>query len=84
MKKLTLNAEESIVEEAKRIAREQGTSVSSLFSRWIGTLAHRKQTGAIPANSIAARARGIAQLPQGQSEKDVLADALTDKYGARR
>ncbi|MBN1912045.1 MAG: hypothetical protein JW818_20150 [Pirellulales bacterium] len=84
MKKLTLNAEESVIEEAKRIAREQGTSVSALFSRWIGSLAHRKQANPIPANSIAARARGIAQLPQGQSEKDVLADALTDKYGASR
>ena len=84
MKKLTLNAEESIIEEAKRIAREQGTSVSALFSRWIGTLARRKQASSIPTNSIAARARGIARLPEGQSEKDVLADALADKYGASR
>ena len=84
MKKLTLNAEESVIEEAKLIAREQGTSVSALFSRWIGFLAHRKQASRIPANSITARARGVAQLPQGQSEKDVLADALTEKYAADR
>ncbi len=84
MKKLTLNAEESVIEEAKRIAREQGSSVSALFSRWIVSLTHREQAGAIPANSIAARARGMARLPQGQSETDVLADALTEKYGASR
>jgi hypothetical protein len=85
MKKLTLSADESVIEEAKRIAHEQGTSVSALFSRWVRSLAHRRQASVrIPANSIAARARGIARLPRGQSEKDVLADALAEKYGTDR
>ena len=85
MKKLTLSADASVIEDAKRIAREQGTSVSALFTRWIRSLTHRTQARTtIPAKSIAARARGIARLPQGESEKDVLADALTEKYGADR
>ena len=85
MKKLTLNADEAVIDQAKRIASEQGTSVSSLFSRWIGALAHgKREKTKIPANSIAAKARGVARLPKGQSEKDVLADALTEKYEADR
>lgn len=85
MKKLTLNADEAVIEEAKRIAREQGTSVSALFSRWIGALAHGKQGKTrIPKNSIAARARGIVRPSPGQSGEDVLADALLEKYGVDR
>ena len=85
MKKLTLNADEAVIEDAKRIAREHGTSVSSLFARWIRSLAGPEQTNSkIPANSITARATGIARMHEGQSEQDVLADALMEKYGVRR
>ena len=83
MKKLTLSADEAVIQDAKRIAREQGTSVSSLFARWVRSLSGpRQRRGKVPANSITARATGIARLPEGQSEADVLADALIEKYGA--
>ncbi|MDZ7617956.1 MAG: DUF6364 family protein [Patescibacteria group bacterium] len=82
MRKLTLNAEETVIEDAKRIAREQGASVSSLFARWVRSFASPEPSSiTIPTNSITARATGIAQLPDGLSEKDILADALAEKYG---
>lgn len=85
MKKLTLNAEETVIEDAKRIAREHGTSVSSLFAGWIRSLTGSGQARTkVPANSITARATGVARLPEGQSPDDVLADALMEKYGAKR
>ncbi len=85
MKKIILLVEERVADDAKRIAREQGTCVSSLFARWVRSLAGTKQAKTkIPANSITARATGIARLPEGQSEKDIVVDALVEKYGPQR
>lgn len=80
MKKLTLSADPEVIAEAHRLAREQGTSVSAIFSRLIRLLARRRnQRPAI--GPLARKASGLIELPPGQLEQDVLADALADKYG---
>jgi hypothetical protein len=83
MKKLTLNADPEVIEQAKQIAAESGTSVSSLFERFIRLLA-RKRRKEQPIGRAARAATGLIRLPKGKTEKEVLADALAEKYGTNR
>ena len=80
MKKLTLNAEPEVIDEARRLAAAQGTSVSSLFARIVRFLARREGNRA-PIGRLARSASGLARLPRGKSEREVLEEALIDKYG---
>ena len=43
MKELTLSADESVIEQAEKIAREHGTSVSVMFERYIRALARQRE-----------------------------------------
>lgn len=80
MKKLTLNAEPEVIEQARRLADAQGTSVSSLFARIVRLLAQRKGDE-VPIGRLAKGASGLVKLPRGKSDRDVLEDALVEKYG---
>ena len=85
MKKLTLSADESVIREVKRLARRNRTSVSAMFGRFVRSLAgSRKTADAIPPDSIAARVTGIISLPKGKTPRDVLTEALMEKYGVRK
>jgi len=80
MKKLTLNAEPEVIEQARRLAEAQGTSVSSLFARIVRFLAQRDGHRQ-PVGRLAQSASGLVKLPRGESERDVLEEALVEKYG---
>jgi hypothetical protein len=80
MKKLTLSADPEVIEQAKRLAAESGTSVSSLFERFVRLLA-RKHLAKPRLGRITREASGMITLPQGKSERDVLEEALAEKYG---
>jgi hypothetical protein len=92
--------DEEVIEAAKRVAAEEGTSVSAMFSRIVRAMAYRKggataigprtrsvtgiaRTDDIPPDSIAARATGFVSLPEGKTWRDVLTDALLEKYGIK-
>lgn len=79
MKKLTLSADPDVIAEAHRLAELRGTSVSAMFSRMIRLLSQRdrKRPGISPG---ARKASGLVQLPEGKSDRDVLEEALTEKY----
>jgi hypothetical protein len=84
MRKLTLSAEADVIEQAKRLAAEQKTSVSAMFARFIRGVARRgKSSGAIPKSSIAVRATGVVSLPRGKAPRDILVEALEEKYGCK-
>jgi hypothetical protein len=84
MKKLTLSADEGVIREAKRLARRNRTSVSAMFSRFVRGMAKAgKARKGIPADSTAARARGFIPLPKGKTDRDVLTEALMEKYGIK-
>ena len=78
MAKLTLNADAEVVEQAKRLAAERGTSVSALFARLIRALANG-QDQAEPLGRLTRRATGVIDLPE-RGHVDVLAESLKDKY----
>jgi hypothetical protein len=80
MRKLTLSADEHVIEDAKRIASEQGTSVSAMFGRYIRLLAGRRNK-TLRLGPIARRVTGLAKLPNGKDERRILEDALLEKHG---
>jgi len=80
MKKLTLSLEPEVIEQAHDLARENGTSVSSMFERFIRGLAAGRQTG-LRIGPLARKATGIISLPADRSDREVLEDALTEQYG---
>ena len=79
MKKLTLSAEPDVIAEAHRLAEAQGTSVSAMFSRIVRLLSQRdRQRPRIGPG--AKKASGLIRLPEGKSDRDVLEEALAEKY----
>ncbi len=83
MIKLTLSADPAIVEQAKALAAEQGTSVSAMFERFI-VLAAVKRGRATAIGPRTRRMTGLVKLPKGKTARTVLEDALLDRHGLSR
>jgi len=85
MKKLTLSADEKVIAQAKRLAARQHTSVSAMFARFVASSSRKDSAPQeVPSDSIAARVTGAIRLPKGKSDRDVLTEALMEKYGIKR
>ena len=82
MKKLTLSMDEETIEQAKRIAAQQGTSVSAMFSRLVRAMAHRKGEK-VKIGPITRRATGLVKLPSDKTDRQLVEEALADKYGRK-
>jgi len=82
MKKLTLSADAEVIEEAREVARQSGTSVSSMFERFVRLRAQQAR-GTRSLGPLTRKASGLIVLPKGRSERQVLEDALREKYGLR-
>jgi hypothetical protein len=80
MKKLTLSMDEETIQQAKRIAAEQGTSVSAMFSRLVHAMAY-KRGEKIEIGPKTRSLTGIISLPEGKTWRDVVTDALMEKHG---
>jgi len=80
MKKLTLSVEPEVIERAHELARENGTSVSSMFERFIRALAAGRDAKR-RIGPLTRKATGIISLSADESEREVLEDALLEKYG---
>jgi hypothetical protein len=79
MKKLTIYTDAEVIEQAKRLAAESGTSVSAMFERFVRFLARQKGESR-PIGRLTRKASGLIKLPRDKSERDVLADALADRF----
>jgi len=83
MTKLTLSADKELIEEAKQLAAQEGTSLSSMFARFLrAVLMGRKKKGT--PGPITAKARGLVKLPAHKSDRELLEDALAEKHGLKR
>ncbi len=80
MTKLTLSVEKDVAEEAKRLAKASGTSVSSMFSRFIQSMSAGRRPKIRPGR-LARKASGLVKLPPDKDYKELLAEALMEKYG---
>jgi hypothetical protein len=80
MKKVTLSADPQIIQQAKELAAENNTSVSSMFERFIRHLVARRNPKP-SLGPISRRASGIITIPAGRSGRQVLEDALLTQHG---
>jgi len=81
MTKLTLSAERGVIKEAKRLATAHHTTVSAMFSRFLRALAREEDIAAAKLGPVTERASGLIKLPRKKTHKDLLGDALSEKYG---
>lgn len=58
-KKLTLSVEEQVIERAKRFAERNGTSVSELVTRFLGSLNEEADS----ETPVVGRLRGVLKRP---------------------
>ncbi len=79
MTKLTLSADRELVGEAKKLALAEGTSLSSMFARFLGARLSGRRSEASPG-PLTRKATGIVKLPTGRSDQAVLEEALTARY----
>lgn len=80
--KLTLSVEERTIRKAKRVAELRHTSVSSMVAEYVDGLDDEEFMA-----KLSPRVReiyGIARLPEGKTYRDLLEEALMEKYGIDR
>jgi hypothetical protein len=81
MAKLTLSMDSQTVRQAKKMAQDNHTSLSSMIARFIQSLAARKDKAVRPG-PLTKKATGVVSL-KGAGYKDVLSEELTKKYGRK-
>ena len=79
MSKLTLSIDSEIIATAKDLATQQQTSVSEMFSNLIKAMSERDQRSP-RLSPIAKQASGMLNIKPDFNYKDILADALVEKY----
>jgi len=80
--KLTLSARTDVIKEAKRLAKRHRTSVSAMFERMIRAMAER-ESDKRPLGPLTRKATGVITIPKGKSDRQLIEDALSEKYGTR-
>lgn len=81
MKKLTLSARESTITTAKRLASENSTTVSAMFERMIVFLDSKQKTRKTRLGTATRNASGLIKLGDDANGREVLEQALLEKYG---
>ena len=80
--RLALSMDQDVVARARRLAKVRNTSISRLFVSFV-CLMEQSATVQTELPPLTKRALGLAKgdLPADWDYKDVLADALIEKYG---
>lgn len=78
-KKLTLNVDENVIEQAKVYAHKTGRSLSGLVETYLKNLVNHQQPDTSMEEKIK-RLSGKIQLPADFDEKKILSDYLTFKH----
>ena len=81
--KLTLSADRELIEEAKKLAAEKGTSLSALFSRVLREMTRARVSRDVLA-PVTRKATGLIRLPATTDDERLLEDALARKYAIRK
>ena len=81
--KLTLSADKELVQEAKKLARQEGTSLSSMFARFLQAVLRGRRRKERPG-PLTGKATGLVKLPPHKSDRDLLEEVLSEKYGLKR
>jgi len=81
MPKLTLSAEKDVIEKAKQLADERGTSVSAMFSQFVRATSSPTESVKRPLGPITRRVAGIAKVPADKSYRELIEEAVMEKHG---
>lgn len=79
--KLTLSADADIIAAAKRTAARKHTSVSRMFARFIIAL-QESPAKTVSIGPVTQRASGLVKLPKQKTDRQLIEDALTSRYGS--
>ena len=83
--KLTLSADEKVIRKARQLARKNHTSISAMFSRLVLAMSRRGELKPQPElGPLTRRALGLVKLPPGKRDREILEEALMEKYGFKR
>jgi hypothetical protein len=79
--KLTLNIKGSVIEEAKKYAKSNNTSLSKLIEAYLGTLTTKnKKQKKTEITPLVESLIGVIELPEGFDEKTNYSNYLIEKY----
>jgi plasmid stabilization system protein ParE len=81
--KLTLSADKDLIRQAKKLAAENGTSVSAMFAGLLRTMI-RTRGAQEPTGQLTRKATGLIRLSSSKDDERLVEDALAAKYGMRR
>lgn len=79
MPKLTLSIDNRTVKEAKELAKQNNTSVSAMFSRFIKSLASVEKNR-VKTGPLTRKATGSISF-EDKDYKDSVSKALSERYG---
>jgi len=81
--KLTLRMERALIEKAKRVAKERGTSVSRMVAGFFDSLERTRPTRGRRHGPITSRLRGSLKPEEGrpQSDREDYLRYLEEKHG---
>ena len=81
--KLTLRPSKKIVELAHRLAEEENTSITQIFSAFILARHNQKIQDKIPVGPLTRSVTGILKVPGKWDYKNEMEDILEEKYGLK-
>lgn len=79
MTKLTLSMEPEVIAAAKRLAKEQKTSVSNMIRQYIKAM-DRMDWKSMPIGPKTLKISGIISLPADKDYRQLRDDALEERY----
>ncbi|HLN94527.1 MAG TPA: DUF6364 family protein [Flavobacterium sp.] len=78
--KLTLTIEQSVIEKAKKYAKDKERSLSSLIENYLRALTNENNTGEIELTPIVKSLKGSFTAPKDFDYKKELSKRLSEKY----
>jgi hypothetical protein len=81
MPKLTLSIDEEVINQAKQIAEERGTSVSAMFAQFVNAISKKPSLRTRRSGPLTRKAIGLVKLPKNKTDRALLEEALVERYG---
>ncbi len=79
-KKLTLSLDKAVIEQAKRYAKSNNTSLSKMIETYLSTLTGTNKES-VQITPLVESLIGVIELPDDFNEKDAIRDYLIEKHG---
>jgi hypothetical protein len=72
--------DDAVLRDARQVAKRRGSSISAMVSRFFRVMA-RRDAQAPQISPTVRKLSGIVSLPKGKSDRELLEDALRERYG---